>query len=419
MIVDNLVANLTHEPQRICRYWVALSVGALAISGIFALLVVLARIPSVHLPFKDFFDTALVIHVNLSVLVWMLSISVCIFSMFLDCYYILRFLYYVAAAGVLLIAISGFSSDPSPLKNNYLPILQHPVFSLGLGLFFASVLILSALMIFAKFKKNYLYLSALYTAITIIISAVCFAIAYRMTPMQMRYFGNIDFYEEIFWGGGHVLQFAFAQMLVAVWLLLVRQNSCSLLLPTINLLIVLPTPLFYLFDNNAEIFTWHMRWGGGVLPAVAAILIFKNIFKYANIESLSVVLSVTLFAYGGFLGFMISDTSIVTVPAHYHGSIVSITIAFMGFIYFLMPYIGFGKVNNTVAKAQIWTYSIGQTMHITGLALMGGYKMLRKTAGQDISGLVAKFFFISGSLIAMLGGLLFVALCFYKFRRKA
>ena len=371
-----------------------------------------------HLPFKNFFDTALVIHVNLSVLVWMLSVSVCVFSMFLDCYFVLRFLFYVAAAGVALITISGLSPDPSPLKNNYLPILQYPAFALGLGLFFASVLILSGLMIFARFSKDYVYLSALYSAIIIIIAAVCFAIAYKTTPVQIRYFGNIDFYEEIFWGGGHVLQFAFAQMLVAVWLLLMRQKSCPLLVPTINLLIALPTPLFYIFDNNAEIFTQQMRWGGGVVPIMGAALIFRDIFKYNNVERLSVALSVLLFAYGGALGFMISDTSVVTVPAHYHGSIVSITIAFMGFIYFLMPYIGFGKVNDTAAKAQIWIYSVGQTMHITGLALMGGYSMLRKTAGQDISSLIAKFFFISGSLIAMLGGLFFVALCFYKFRRK-
>ena len=63
--------------RRIAAAWLALGLISLVFAGIFSLLLVLARTPVVQgwIPFIDFFHISLVVHVTLSVLVWLLAIS--------------------------------------------------------------------------------------------------------------------------------------------------------------------------------------------------------------------------------------------------------------------------------------------------------------------------------------------------------
>src|SRR5690606_17183996 len=98
--------------------------------------------------------------------------------------------------------------------------------------------------------------------------------------------------------------------------------------------------------------------------------------------------SATLFLTGGVIGFLIEGVNVV-IPAHYHGSIVGVTLAFMGLAYLLMPFLGYAPVRTKLAKAQMYTYATGQMMHIIGLAWSGGYGVQRKTAGaaQGLEGI--------------------------------
>jgi len=63
--------------------WLLLAVLTLFGAGIFSVLLVLARTPLIGemIPFVDFFHTALVIHVNLSSLVWILSFACVLWSL--------------------------------------------------------------------------------------------------------------------------------------------------------------------------------------------------------------------------------------------------------------------------------------------------------------------------------------------------
>ncbi len=38
----------------------------------------------------------------------------------------------------------------------------------------------------------------------------------------------------------------------------------------------------------------------------------------------------------------------VTIPAHYHGSVVGITIAFMNFVYWLLPKLGCKEIKSSI-----------------------------------------------------------------------
>jgi heme/copper-type cytochrome/quinol oxidase subunit 1 len=132
-------------------------------------------------------------------------------------------------------------------------------------------------------------------------------------------------------------------------------------------------------------------------------------------------MSLVLFIYGGILGALITGQNVV-IPAHYHGSIVGVTLAFMGLAYLMLPQLGYKEVANwKLAYWQPIVYGVGQIMHISGLAYSGGYGVLRKTpAGEmaDISFSVkaALGFMGLGGLIAIIGGLMFVVVVYMSCR---
>jgi heme/copper-type cytochrome/quinol oxidase subunit 1 len=119
-----------------------------------------------------------------------------------------------------------------------------------------------------------------------------------------------------------------------------------------------------------------------------------------------------LFFVGGAIALMINGVN-VTIPAHYHGSIIGITVALMGLSYYVLEQKYHCLINHRVAKWQIYLYSFGQLMHITGLAWSGGYGVLRKSPGGMLSvkAKISMGLMGAGGLIAIIGGLLFVVIC--------
>ena len=156
-----------------------------------------------------------------------------------------------------------------------------------------------------------------------------------------------------------------------------------------------------------------------------ALALLPAIFRAKQRNALWAVLicSVLLFLYGGFLGGMIHGQNVV-IPAHYHGSIVGVTLGFMGVAYLLLPRFGYRDVSGwKLAYWQPIIYAAGQFMHVTGLAVSGGYGVLRKTPGaiNEIStGVkVAMGFMGLGGLLAIIGGLMFVLVIFKAVRKTA
>ena len=114
---------------------------------------------------------------------------------------------------------------------------------------------------------------------------------------------------------------------------------------------------------------------------------------------------------------MISGST-VTVPAHYHGSIVGVTIAFMGISYHLLPQLGFRKVSGRIARWQPGLYGGGQLMHIIGLAWSGGYNVARKSTDaeggiEQIAGMGLMGF---GGLVSIIGGITFLVLVYQSMK---
>jgi cytochrome c oxidase subunit 1 len=417
----------TGKTATLVKYWLILAISSLAAAGLYSLAPVILRGPF----FADKFDvehifaTALVVHVDLSVLVWFLSIGGVLWSFLASKkqFWIYKISFILAAIGTAIIALSPFIGDSNPLKNNYVPVLQNAAFFIGLSLFACGMIFQTVLTIanYKKAKESVLNAGIYMTAVITLIAGICFVIAHNITPIP----SDDDFhqyYESIFRGGGHVLQYTFTTCMIIVWVWLanlcgIRQilsNKQTFALLAFNLALTLPSPLFYMTDITTHLFTQQMRHGGGISALfIGGAILFAAFFakkeKVNHSIKAALILSIILFGYGGLLAYMISGVN-VTIPAHYHGSIVAVTLAFIGLAYHLLPKLGFAKIKGKMATSQPYIYGVGQIMHITGLAWMGGYGALRKSAASshEIINIAPKIMFFSGGVLAIIGGLLFI-----------
>jgi hypothetical protein len=436
----------TGHSKRTTTAWLVLGLISLIFAGIFSLLLVLARTPVVQswIPFIDFFHVALVVHVTLSVLIWLLSVSAAMWSLSSTGEYRLwdKASFLLAACGTVIIIVAPFLGAGDPLMSNYVPVLQHPLFFAGLVFFtlgIASHLVIS-LLTYRRVSSDLTGTAALQAGITFSavvtgVAIICVAASYVGIPTDMD--GQI-YFEFLFWGGGHVMQFSYTLLMMVCWVVLAFASNCKFeLTPRLTLVFlvflalpIIVVPFLYLAHDvispgHRIAFTELMKYGGlSCLPLGLAVLasLFNADKATGEARYLRSALfsSLILFAAGGVLGFMISGLDIV-IPAHYHGATVGVTIAFMGLTYYLLPRLGFAALPAGMAFWQPLLYGAGQLMHIIGLAWTGGYGVQRKTAGLaqglDRFGEVAGMGMMGlGGLISVIGGLLFLIVAWKSLR---
>ena len=421
--------------------WLWLCVLALLGAGVFSLLLVASRTPFVseHIPWIDFFHSALVVHVDLSVLVWSLAFGGILWS--LNQRPGRAWLAWVALAfacvGALVIMVSPFVRDAQPLMSNYVPVLQHPLFFSGLLLFALgfSLLVLNSMFFMAPVgpwmnARGALRFGLNAAAVSAAVAIICFIWSYLQMP---DYLMGQSFFELLFWGGGHVLQFTYTLLMLVCWLWLSREAGLTLAVtPRVVLVIlfvglacVFVSPLIYLAyplttPEHVLLFTWLMRWGGslGTLPLALAVLV--GLLRYGGASQLewqarsALQCSLFLFGIGGLIGFLIAGSD-VTIPAHYHGSIVGVTLAMMGVCYVLLPRLGYPLRNQKLVLWQPIIYSGGQLLHVAGLVWSGGYGVQRKVAGAEqgldsLERVLGMGLMGLGGLVSSIGGLLFLVI---------
>ena len=410
---------------KLCRKWLLLGTLALALSGLLSIFVIFLRLPVPKffiLNVNKIFDTSLVIHVNLSVLVWLSSIISIISSLVISnnkyskCF---EYLCYSAFIGTSLMVLSVFFPHADPIKNNYIPVINNQCFLSGLWMFITSIVFYSVLSNKCYNSKipQGIALGIYGISIILICSTLCFTMSYY--TIHTKQLSTISFYENIFWGGGHILQVAFSQVLLIAYLVMLDKNSKLQNQSIINAIFIINTlstivaPIVYLYQEAdsqfaIDFFTWHMRTIGGFTPICLFILTLFDFKILLKPKYHSLLCATLLFSYGGILGAL-SIHGNVTIPAHYHGSIVGMTIIFMGFIYWIMPKLNFETINSSYYNFQIYVYSLGQFLHITGLEWLGGYGAIRKVAYlPDTASKIAQYCFTLGGLMAIIGGCSFV-----------
>jgi len=421
--------------------WFWLAVLTLLGAGIFSVLLVLARTPVVGelIPFVDFFHTALVIHVNLSSLVWILSFASVLWSLNSRPIFpwFAKLSFVVVLLGTLIITISPFMGSANALMSNYIPVLDDSLFLAGLVIFGVGVGLQVVFSMSAMFKvgvtisgQGAIRFGLNCAAIGIFVALVAFIWSYISLPIQLA---SEVYYELLFWGGGHVLQFTYTLLMMVAWLWL--SSSAGLSLPIsprvalflfgIGLLSIFITPLvYYAYDvtdvSHRQMFTMLMSFGGSlaVFPLSMAMLFALFQKKTDSPKSSSaytaLLTSLLLFGIGGLMGFMI-DGNNVKIPAHYHGCIVGVSLALMGLSYQLLSALGFSRVNFKLSKIQLWIYASGQFLHISGLVWSGGYGVERKVAGaaqglDSIERIAGMGVMGIGGLLSAIGGFMFIVI---------
>ncbi|MBT4922239.1 MAG: hypothetical protein HON23_04415 [Rickettsiales bacterium] len=409
--------------------WLFLSSLSLALAGLFSVIIVFARVPVIKeiLPFADLFRTALVIHVDLSQIFWFMTVSI---ALSLCCFksddFIDNILKKITIISLLLITLSTLTGG-TPILSNYVPFIDNNIiFSLSISLFFTIIVIYNLyLLYFGKSYKNNIE-SVLQTGnqITII---TAFAILLLTIISLKPAFPTSEYYEYLFWGFGHILQFSYCYLLMHVWVKLCDYKTNF---PKTLTIIVLMHGLFAvlasLYFMSPDItsykifFTKHMSYIS-IAPTLLMLLLLidrKNIsFKAFPYGKYYLLTSITLFLFGGIIALFIKESNTI-IPAHYHGSIVAITIAIMGFILLTFSQYGLIEKSYKLIKIVPLTYFTGQLMHIGGLALSGGYGALRKSP-DSLNNAQAKFWMGimgMGGLIAIIAGFIFIYICYIAFK---
>lgn len=428
--------------------WMALGLISLVLSGVFSVLLVLSRTPYIKdiFPLVDFFHVALVVHVDLSVLVWFLAFAGVFWSVnstprWSGAGWLALAL---AAAGTVIMSLAPFLGKGGPIMSNYIPVLQNQMFLTGLTVFAAGFALLVLRSMAAvplvgtwldgtgalRFGLNSSLVSAA-------VALIAFVWSYLTIPVALD---GKAYYELLFWGGGHVLQFTYTLLMLVAWLWLASAIGARIpLTPRVTVLLfgtglvsVFLTPVIYLayeFGSveHHRLLTWLMQFGGGlaILPFVLAVMIGMalGVALPANGRPLRAALlsSMALFGVGGIIGFMIHGSN-VKIPAHYHGCIVGVTLAFMGMAYHMLPSLGFRPPSQRLATLQPYVYGGGQLLHILGLVWSGGYGVQRKVAGSaqalhSTQEVAAMGIMGLGGLVAVIGGLMFLVILIQAMRR--
>ncbi len=420
--------------------WLWLGVAALAFAGLYALIPVIARTPQLKAlgMTQELFDVALVVHVDLSVLIWFFAMLGMGISLVMERHearwpYWGKAAFAMTALATALITCSPLDTHWEVVKSNYIPVLHNGLFLLSLGILFTGLLLLVIPIIAAHLLTSRLralqvtdwgWLTA---ALILLLALAGYYLSAQDLPPGLL---PAEHYEALFWAGGHIMQFSFVAIVMTAWLVLLeaigardpsrRWALLAYLLALIGAVASFAGFVLHPIDTGA--FTLYetriMIELGGLGASLMALLVIGRLVGGRDRTSVrnacvpALVMSLILFFAGGGLGLMIAGQN-VTIPAHYHGIIVGITLALMGVAYSVMPKFGYLPVATTrLAFYQPIVYGMGQLMHIGGLAYCGGYGILRKTAGgfgsltPDVK--IALGVFGMGGLLAIIGGILFV-----------
>ena len=427
------------------RAWLTLAVASLGVAGAFALMLAASRIHGMQnlLPWPvDFFSKGLVIHVVFSLVLWLLTVFALLVSIATDelmggmqpRWNVLgRVGCRLTAYAFPLLFVPAFLDGSEASLNNYVPVIIHPFYYLGL-LLFAVAIALPVVRLLANLRPNWtqsgpLTFAMIGGSVLYLMALFCvFLASLQLTDMPL----SRSFNEQLFWGGGHVMQFLNCLLLLTGWFLLLRQSlgdqvtNLRLFKLAVVIIVVFSscTPIFYFsFDpysvSQVEAFR-RLKFVLGV-PAIlvaasgfAAVMAVRsnNGLPWRDPAFVAVVLSVIVFGAGGVMGLVISGSDTRT-PAHYHAVIAAVNLAMMGLAArYCLPRMGCPMVPRKALTRQLVLFGLGQLAASIGLFLAGGYGAPRKAPAAEsivVDGAVVGLYLNGiGAVFAVVGGVLFV-----------
>ncbi len=440
------------------RRWLGLAVGSLVLAGLLSLSLVIGRMPPFDRLVTDpqFFRRCLVVHVDLSLVVWFYAFVAALLSALPargQSSRVSRAGVFIATAGVLALVLSAGAPGSRPIVSNYIPMIDHPLFGAGLVAFGAGVIVsfLDA-RLFPDSATGSVILplpdaavpGLRATAIALLLAALTFAGSWFNRPAGLV----VDtLFELANWGGGHVLQLASTCAMLSVWLVLLagvlgRSPVSRRVASWLFGLLLLPwlfAPLLAargIQDIEARTtFTQLMRFGIFPVVFVFLVLCVRALVEARRSGELSPAalrdprvlaffVSAGLSLTGAVIGALIRGSTTM-VPAHYHASIGAVTAAFMAVTYPLLSGLGAPVPSGRLARAaglQPVVYGVGQLVFAVGFGLAGAHGMARKAYGHEqaartLGETTGLFVMGLGGLLAVAGGVLFLVIVIVAWRR--
>jgi cytochrome c oxidase subunit I len=441
-----MLDDKNNQVRALAAGWLLLALAALALSTLCAVLLVAARVPLAG-AFSGsvvWFRSALVLHVSLAVIVWFLSCAAGLWTMAAggaqgsagsaagdevgDVAGPVRWTALALAAGGMAAMVAALFAGATPVLANYVPVLDSPVFLAGLSLFFCGVGlcgIASAGALIRRWRAGPLEIWRLGAALSIAAAAVAAAaliaaLALAGVPRDAAGF------DALAWGPGHLLQFVHVILLMSAWIVLgeqvlgqaiaPRRHLAGLLLLAAAPLLAAPVIYFNYPVGSPEFrraFTLLMALGCWPAPALLGLrllLLFKRAGHAAWRAPLgpALLLSVVLFLLGCVLGSLIRNDSTM-VPAHYHGTVGAVTLAYMALGYRLLASFG-ARAGGAQLRWQPMLYGAGLITLALALAWSGSLGVPRKTLHADVMVQMVQYpaYFVAMGL-AGLGGLLAIS----------
>jgi len=431
------------------KRWLKLALFTLLLSGLFSAVIVLARTPGLSTVITDplFARKSLVLHVDLALVVWFYSFLAVLFMSLTNTVSRIRnaIAMKLALFGVLVMISSIFFEGAKPVLANYIPVLDHPLFIIGLLLFGIGLIVTFAS---ASFETKLLSVrpklsfyvdsareSICFAGLLVLVAIITLVASWFLTPELSD---RTIFYEVVMWGGGHILQFANVLGMLTVWLILLyKLTGSDVISKNLNrallLIMIVPaaaSPLLLFNGTTGQLyysgFTQLMRWF--IFPVVLIYMgiaahavrrarnedkidgpLFQNL--YFNGLFVSVLLTITGFGVGAMI-----RTSSTLIPAHYHASLGAVTVAYMVMVIILMKEYGYsldGLKSKRLVSWQPLLFGLGQTIFVIGFAYAGLQGMGRKLFGADqsihtIEAMIGLGLMSIGGLLAISGGFLFI-----------
>lgn len=373
-----------------CRRWLALAAAALAGSALAAIVLVLARTPLLSSAgVAAHFSAALILHVELATLVWFLAFSMALSTALVraDGGLVDRLALILAGGGFGAVLLSPVFSPAPPLLTNYFPVSDSLWFVLGLLVFVAAVLLALARLLIAGRQRwcDGIFRAWLWALLPLALAAAALAWSLREIVVD----DPATAHEIVSWAPGHLIQFFFVAMMMLAWLGLANafgwESSAkaridapfaaaalpSLLAIPICLAFSPATPEFRkAFTLLMAAATWVgplwllLRWRGRLLPSK----------QDDGPAGFALRASILLFVAGCVLGAVIR-TDNTLVPAHYHGTVGAVTLAFMGVGLKLLEGGGQERLRRWVVRL----YGMGFAVMVASLGWTGLHGAPRKT----------------------------------------
>lgn len=320
-----MVNRTEHQESNKRNIWVFVSTGSLIIASVLALFLVLMRLPGLPWSGVDihWFQRILVLHVNLSFVIWLTSAM---------CYFAHRNLIKsklnpvqlpLIVFGILAIAVAVFEPNSQPLTVNYLPVVDNLLFMIGLASYFLAVTItiVRAMVCSAHTLKDWMLKCALATLLLAIISPLL--ASFLITPQDIR----LAWFEYLFWSAGHIYVCALGSFIAMLWLSGVDSDDihtskklkmvkCLTVTPFAASLAAIAFSLILKMDPASSAYHFlfqYLMMFTSCLP-IAGVLFIKY---QALLSSRLGIIGTGLLLLGILQGWFMTHGTLA-VPAHYH-----------------------------------------------------------------------------------------------------